>query len=204
MLSKNLLGVVLLCVFAAVRVAGQVSLRSQEGNKKAAGSYQPLAVGNWWSYSLKVDSRKVRRVKWEVTQKEMVDGVPVYYLWLTPPEGDEPLKLSPGTSDLMEPPDRVLLKSSMHAGDRWSSGAQGKTDSFEVMSVGRPCAAGGYNFLDCAVILEVFEETRSSTITTYARGVGPVIHAYFKDQESKQMQSTMTIRSWHLKSAGNE
>jgi len=44
--------------------------QSREAGGKKNGSYYPLAVGNWWSYTVSGPSKKTRTVKWQVVRKE--------------------------------------------------------------------------------------------------------------------------------------
>lgn len=190
------LGILLFCRYGPI--AGQDTRESKE-------SYFPLSVGNSWVYSLHGHSQAAQKtIKWRVTQKEMISGTPVFHLWQTPAQDDEPLNLSEGKSGIFEAgSERFLLKYPLHSGDHWSSlsrslRAPGKSDIFEVISAGKACSVGGHSFEDCVTVREIDEANHVASLTTYARGVGPVKYVYFKSLRSEQVDTTLTIESWQV------
>jgi len=195
----TIVGFLLLCV------AGTVASRNPRASAQKETSYLPLSVGNWWVYSLEGNSKRAGETsKWSVTQREIVHGAPVYHLWQTPALDDEPLSLVEVPGGIAEADtDRFLLKIPLHAGDRWSSSsrslrARGTMDAFQVISVGKPCLIREHSFDDCVVIREVDEANNVASLTTYARGVGPVKYVYFKGLHSEEVDTTLTIKSWEV------
>ncbi len=177
---------------------------SQDARSKKEG-YFPLSVGNWWVYTLRGQSQVTgKTIKWRVTQTEVVHGIPVFYLWESPAQDDEPLSLSGVESGIMEAgTERFLLKNSLRTGDRWSVRsrslrAPGKSDAFEVISVGKACFVGQRSFDDCATIRETDEANNVVSLTTYARGVGPVKYVYFKGLHSQEVDTTLVIKAWEV------
>jgi hypothetical protein len=71
-------------------------------------------------------------------------------------------------------------------------------DAFQVISVGKPCLIREHSFDDCVVIREVDEANNVASLTTYARGVGPVKYVYFKGLHSEEVDTTLTIKSWEV------
>jgi hypothetical protein len=69
---------------------------------------------------------------------------------------------------------------------------------FEVISAGRACTVGKRSFDDCAIVREVDEANSVASVTTYARGVGPVKYAYFEGLHSQEVDTTLTIKSWEV------
>ncbi len=53
-------------------------------------------------------------------------------------------------------------------------------------------------FRDCAVIREVDEANDIASLTTNARGLGPVKYVYFTSFHSDKIDTTMIIRSWEV------
>lgn len=169
------------------------------------GSYFPLSVGNSWTYSLLSHSHAATKTtKWRVTQREVVHRTPVFHLWQTPAQDDEPLSLSEVETGIVEAgTERFLLKNPLRTGDRWIAKSQnlrfpGKSDEFEVTSAGKACFVGKHSFKDCATIREVDEANNVASLTTYARGVGPVKYVYFRGLHSEEVDTTLTIKSWQV------
>jgi hypothetical protein len=190
------LGVLIFC--CCVAIASQDMRASKE-------SYFPLSVGNLWVYSFHGHSQAgVKTIKWRVTQKEVIHGTAVFHLWQTPAQDDEPFSLSEGETGIVEAgSERFLLKYPLRTGDHWSSvsrslRAPGKSDTFEVISAGKACSVGGRSFDDCVTVRETDEANDVASMTTYARGVGPVKCVYFKSLHSEQVSTTLTIDSWQV------
>jgi hypothetical protein len=169
------------------------------------GSYMPLSVGNWWVYRFGSDSHLAGKTqKWKVDDKWIDKGDAIYILSSIPSLGnDAPLDLSSLAGRIVEGDGRFLLKYPVHTGNRWSSksqgyGVEGKLNEFEVVFAGKTCSVGNRSFDDCATIREIDESIKLFSLTTYARGVGPVKYVYFKDLNFKQVERTLTIESWKL------
>ncbi len=178
--------------------AGQSGSTSNE-------SYFPLEVGNWWTYTVRGHSgNTLRTIRWRVTQRELLHGSPVFHLWEQPAQDDEPLSLSSVEAGIVEADtERFLLKNPLRPGDRWSTKsrslrAPNKVDAFEVISSGKSCSAGERSFDDCTIVREVDEANNVASLTTYARGVGPIRYVYFKSLHSEQVLTTLTIKSWEV------
>jgi len=176
-------------------------------------SYYPLAVGNWWLYTVKEPfKQRTSTVKWEVIRKEEEDtfGSRAYQLSSTPAQDDTPLYLAARENGIGYPgtgTDGILVKSPLHTGDRWKDQRSSEPARYEVVSAGKACVVGGRRFGDCAIIREFTPRLGASelvSLVTYARGVGPVEYVYYNEHDPKKIESTVTIRSWHVKSAGNE
>ena len=186
-------------------IAGTALSQTQPSNTKNGSSYFPLSVGNQWQYiSVRSSTNAASSIKWSVTQRELVHGVPVYHLWLTPPEGDEPLNLAEVEGGILEDnTDRFVLKNPLHEGQQWRSTshslrANSKSDTSKVISAGKACSVGERTFDDCAIVREVDEANDIASLTTYARGVGPVKYVYFKPVHSSKVDTTLTIKSWKV------
>jgi len=176
---------------------------AHEGMK--GSDYFPLSVGNQWNYALDEHSKMGgNTITWRVTQKEIVHGSPVYHLWPTPAQGDEPLSLSAVQDGVLEwGSERIILKKPLRAKDRWTvksdtARGKGKLDAFEVVSAGEECTVGGESFEDCASVREDDEANNVTSLTTYARRVGPVKYVYFKAIRSKEVDTVLTIKSWEV------
>lgn len=173
-------------------------------NKRA--SYYPLAVGNWWLYTVKDYSEKsvkTTSVKWHVDSSNG-RPTPTFIVSATPPTPENAdLKLLDGGGRVISElttqrtlfADGPLLK-----GASWSE--SGEKILFEVLSAAKPCTAGTRTVTDCAVIRETNKKSGDVIITTYARGVGPVSFLRFvgPGPDTKKLASKMTIRSWHVQS----
>ena len=192
-------------VFFAIVCTGGMVVREPRDSAQKENSYFPLSVGNWWVYVVAKHSDEAgKTIKWSVTQREIVHGTPVYHLWQTPAQDDEPLSLVEVDGCITEADtERILLKNPVHSGDRWitrstSVRSTGKLDDFEVVSAGKACSAGELSFEDCATIREIDEANNVASVTTYARGVGPVKYVYLKALHSEEVDTTLTIKSWGL------
>jgi hypothetical protein len=171
--------------------------------RSSRDSYFPLSVGNSWVYSVRGHSQS-KTITWKVTQSEIMRGNPMFHLWQTPAQDDEPLSLSEEETGIVEAgSERFLLKYPLSTGERWSVKSQslrapGKSDTFEVTSAEEACSVGGHSFAHCATVREIDEANNVASLTTYARGVGPVKYVYFKGSHSEDIDTTLTIKSWQV------
>jgi hypothetical protein len=194
--------------FVAICMAGPAAPQKTHASAERGSPYYPLAVGNWWLYTFGGHSKRAgKTLKWSVTDKAMRHGTPVYSLSSDPSLGDdEPLVLSPVNRGVMEADigeESFLLKYPLKTGARWEarlSGPRfvGKLDSFQVVSEGKGCTVGAYSFDHCVTVREADEVAGFATVTTYARGVGPVKEVYFKGLHSKEIDTTLVIKSWKV------
>lgn len=189
-------GIFAFCIWSAAACQG---VRANKGN------YFPLSVGNSWTYLLRGHTEVPgKTIKWKITQREVIRGIPVFHLWQTPSQDDEPLSLAEVETGIREAgTERFLLKKPLRIGERWSAKsrslrAPGKSDAFEVTSDGKPCSVEEHSFDDCTVIREIDEANDVASLTTYARGVGPVKYVYFKGPHSEEVDTTLTIKSWEV------
>lgn len=197
--------VVVMIPFVVCLAATTGSQNSPEDSEKES-AYFPLSVGNWWVYTFGGHSKMAgKTLKWRVTDRENRGSSFIYYLSSAPSLGeDEPFLLSPVGNGIVEAgSERFLLKYPLKAGAQWEvrlSGPRfvGKLDSFQVVSDAKACKAGGHSFDHCVVIREADEVAGFVTMTTYARGVGPVKYVYFKGLHSKEIDTTLTIKSWKV------
>jgi hypothetical protein len=192
--------------FVATCLAGPAAPQETHASAERGSTYFPLAVGNWWLYSLSGNPKEAgKTIRWSVTYRDQRQDFPVYYLLPTPPQGDDgPFTLSEVSGGVVDPNlELFVIKDPVHTGDRWSvrwpgPRFEGKLDTLEVVSAGKPCTVGGNSFDDCATIRESVEAINLVTLTTYARGVGPVKYVYFKGLHSKEIDTTLTIKSWKV------
>ena len=138
---------------------------------------------------------------WRVTKAERKKaGRTVYQVWPTPMQADdEAMMLAASGSGVEEVSTRnLVLKWPLTAGDQWVGGGHVREGqlppAFKVLSVGQACAIASKTFQDCAVVEETDQGTRLRTITTYARGVGPVEYRYFRIGQGGKQEEVQTVR----------
>jgi hypothetical protein len=190
-------------VCLAISIVCGANTAACQNMRPGKGSYFPLAVGNHWVYAVHSRSQPtLKSIEWRVTQREVVHGTPVFHLWPTPSQGDEPLSLSDVEMGIVEAgTNRFLLKRPLRTGQRWSTTSQSlrspnTNDSFEVTSSGKICSVGARSFNNCVIVREIDEANHVASLLTYARGVGPVKYVYFKDLNSDEVDTTLIIKSW--------
>lgn len=187
--------------------AGPLILNAQ---KPSGHPYYPLALGNTWRYFVRQSGRGGResKVVWRVTKMDTAkSGRVIYQVWPTPMQADdEAMQLTISDSGLEEVSTRMLvLRLALSSGDQWSArnGSQkGQANqAFKVISVGQPCWADSTYFLDCAVVEELDPSAKMRTVTTYAKGVGPVEYRYFRMKPSSKEETlqTVTLRSYTIR-----
>ena len=190
-----------------ISVFGVAAPQDNRAMAKGEDSYFPLSIGNWWAYKLGGHSRWAGKTqKWTVTDKAIHKGNPDYILSPTPSFGwDSPVEESPVREGIVEAGrgGGFILKYPIRSGNRWSSKSDGfvvpgKLDDLEVVSAGKPCSVGSHSFGNCVTIRETDEGNALFSLTTYARGAGPVKYLYFKDLYFKQTKETMIIVSWKV------
>ncbi len=64
--------------------------------------------------------------------------------------------------------------------------------------MGKSCSVEQHSFDDCMTIRETDEANNVVSLTTYARGVGPVKYVYFKGLHSEEADTMLTIKSWRV------
>ena len=171
--------------------------------------YYPLSVGNTWTYVVQPDpqSKEPSIVKWKVTGiSKTRSGQVVYQVWPTPMQvDDEAMQLEMRHSGLVESDTGgIVLPSPLKPGDEWTrtDRANRRTPirSYRVRSAGLPCMVGSRQFADCAVVEDTDQQTRMRTVTTYAKGIGPIEYRYFslQDEARQQAVQTVTLKSFQL------
>jgi hypothetical protein len=177
--------------------------------KPPSHPYYPLAAGNSWQYTVHPAARGKRdsKIVWRVTKIDPANsGRVIYQVWPTPMQADdEAMQLTVSELGLEDVSSRTLvLKSTLSSGEHWLGAANSRTrqsrQSFKVTSVGRLCSAGSIRFQDCVVVEELDPGTQMRTVTTYARGVGPVEYRYFRlrPNASEEPLQTVTLDSYKI------
>jgi hypothetical protein len=193
MMTDGLSRVVALAFTAVIVLSGQ---------QPTGHPYYPLAVGNFWEFQVHASAphRQESKVVWRVTKAEKNKaGRTVYQVWPTPMQADdEAMMLAASRLGLEEVSTRnVVLKWPLTAGDHWEGGhvREGQPpQTFKVLSVGQACSVASKGFQDCAVVEEIDPSTRLQTITTYAKGVGPVEYKYFRIGKGGKQTEVQTVR----------
>jgi hypothetical protein len=179
------------------------------GQPLTAHPYYPLSIGNAWSYVVQSASHggDPSTVEWKVTAMNKArSGRRVYQVWPTPMQADdEAMQLEVSENGLVEISSKVLvLRSSLKQGDEWTWTRPGASKTpgrvFRVRSVGLPCVVGSGKYVDCAVVEDVDQQTRLRTVTTYAKGFGPIEYRSFRmnDKGRPRAVQTVTLKSCHL------
>jgi hypothetical protein len=153
--------------------------------------YYPLAVGNVWTYEVRLFSPKAKRssVKWTVTHSDIWHGRNVYQVWPKPMDvDDEAMLLAITPQGIVETTDETyLLRFPITAGDTWTQTPRGsnRSLSFLVRSANQPCQVNGHRVSACVVVEQDDSATGLKTVTTYGRDIGPVHYDYYKQQAGK-------------------
>jgi hypothetical protein len=174
---------------------------SQGTHPSSGAEYYPLAKGSSWKYQVRnVSSAKSSIVEWRVTSADETKEGTIYQVWPTPSSSDdEAMRLRLSSRGVEETSSGVLiLKYPAVTGTRWDS-AKPTHRTFHVLSVGRPCHVGDITSEDCVVIEDQDDALRFRTITTYAKGIGPVRYEYYKkNSTSTKPIQTVELLSFHL------
>jgi hypothetical protein len=159
--------------------------------------YYPLAAGNSWTYTIIAPSlKKPKKVIWHV-DRVLTDEKTneIYVVAPTPMEtDDQTMNLTVDASGVF---DRVgefyLFKFPLNQGDRW--GTPGIEEHFLVKDVHVPCAVGRFKFDDCLVIENRDTHIHMRTLTTYAKGVGPIKYEYtnYSEEDPKKSESRVSL-----------
>jgi hypothetical protein len=180
---------------------------SQKAHSGPASAYYPLAKGNTWTYRVRSASgAQSSTVKWRVTSvKPSREGI-VYQVWPTRSDSDdEAMVLLTSAEGIEELSSHVfVLKSSLSSGEKWAS--EKTSDSpprfFEILAVHQPCRAGPISSDDCVTVEDKDETIHLRTVTTYARGIGPIRYTYFRTNAAPASHaipsSTVELLSYHL------
>ncbi|MGJ5819032.1 hypothetical protein [Paludibaculum fermentans] len=173
------------------------------GQQPTGHPYFPLSVGNSWEYRVRVSipRREESKVVWRVTKAEKnTAGSLVYQVWPTPMQADDAAMMLATTGTGIEEVSTrsLVLKWPLTIGDHWEGGGhvrEGQSPpAFKVLSVGQACSVASKEFPDCAVVEERDPGTQMQTITTYAKGVGPVEYKYFRIRQGGKQEEVQTVR----------
>jgi hypothetical protein len=174
---------------------------SQEVHPIHSSEYYPLAKGNIWKYQVSTASNvKKSTIEWRVIRADKSKNGIIYQVWPTPSDGDDEammLHLSP--LGLEEISFGVLIpKSPITVGEKWTS-VKPTHRTFRVLSVGQPCHVGGIASEDCLTVEDEDDAVSFRTVTTYAKGVGPIRYEYYKkNTKAEHPIQTVELLSYHL------
>ena len=163
--------------------------------------YYPLAKGYSWKYQVYVSGRRTSStVEWRVTSADNTkDGV-VFQVWQFPSQSDdEAMNLHVSKEGIEEiSTGTVILKYPSVTGDRWAT-TKPTHRVFRVISAGHPCHVGKITSEDCISVEDQDEALKFRTVTTYAKGIGPIKYMYFKKGSASDIPTqTVELISAHL------
>jgi hypothetical protein len=188
-----------ICLFFVAGVSANV--RSQVVVPSASVSYYPLAKGNSWKYEVHVAGEsKISTVEWRVTSADKTKEGNVFQVWQFPSQSDdEAMSLHISKQGVVESSTGTLiLKYPASAGDSWAT-TKPTHRVFRVISSGKPCHVGVIESDDCVVVEDQQDTLKFRTVTTYAKGIGPVLYAYYKKGTTSSTPiSTVELVSYHL------
>jgi hypothetical protein len=178
------------------------SALSQSAHPADNSGYYPLAKGNSWTYQVRnASTSRVSTVEWRVTSADKTKEGIVYQVWPTPADSDdEAMTLQVSPSGLQEVSSGVLIpKLPIAAGDSWTSADPAHHRRFKILLAGQPCHSGIIESGDCISVQDDDDRLRFRTVTTYARGIGPIRYEYFeKDGKSGRPSQTVELLSYPL------
>jgi hypothetical protein len=192
---------VTICVFL---VAGGISYsRSQVIAPSAGVPYYPLAKGNSWKYEVHNSGKsKNSTVEWRVTGSDKTKEGIVFQVWPFPSQSDdEAMSLLISNQGVVETSrNTLILKYPATAGDSWATNKPTHR-VFRVISAGHPCHVGVIESDDCLVVEDQDDALKFRTVTTYAKGIGPVLYVYYKkDTTSGTRMQTVELISYYVDS----
>ncbi|MGA3372105.1 MAG: hypothetical protein ABSC48_10130 [Terracidiphilus sp.] len=166
-----------------------------------ASEYYPLAKGNIWKYQVSTASSAIKStVEWRVTSADKSkDGI-IYQVWPTPSdEDDEAMMLHMSSLGLEEMSFGILIpKSPIFVGEKWTS-VKPTRRRFRVLSVGQPCHTGKIVSENCLTVEDEDDAVSFRTITTYAKGIGPIRYEYYrKSTKAARPIQIVELLSYHL------
>ena len=158
---------------------------AQEACSQQGSQYYPLAKGNRWTYRVRALGKAgASTVEWRVTSKKGSQEGEVYQVWPSPMESDdEAMVLLASTTGIEETTARLLiLKSHIADGETWISAktSWSAPHKFHILSAHEPCRVGPVASDDCVRVEDEDNDLHRRTVTTYAKGVGPVRYEYFR------------------------
>jgi len=157
-------------------------------------AYYPIELGGSWTYQVqRFDKRKTEftKVTWRVTHEDRKQSPPVYQLWPSPMRADdEAMRLRVTEAGIEDVDTKTLvLKFPLRQGTAWEASplGGGPKRRFRMLSVAVPCSARKSRFAKCATVEETDGRDGLRTVTTYARGTGPVLYEYFRRQSDRSI-----------------
>jgi hypothetical protein len=172
---------------------------SQMAVPSASVSYYPLAKGYSWKYEVHVSGKsKTSVVEWRVTGADKSKNV--FQVWQFPSQSDDvAMSLHLSTQGIVEESTGALiLKLPAQAGDSWSA-TRPAHRVFRIISSGKPCQVGTIGSDDCVVVEDDQDSLKFRTVTTYAKGIGPVLYAYYKKGTTSHTPiQIVELVSYHL------
>jgi hypothetical protein len=175
---------------------------SQFAHPAHDAEYFPLAKGNSWKYQVRnVSTSRVSTVEWRVTAADKTKEGIVYQVWPTPADSDDQaMTLQMSSSGLQEASSGVLIpKSPIAAGGSWTSPDPAHHRRFKILVAGQPCHSRSIESGDCISVQDDDDRLPFRTVTTYAKGIGPIRYEYFeKDGKTGHPSQTVELLSYHL------
>jgi hypothetical protein len=144
--------------------------------------YYPLSGGNSWKYAVRrAGSKKITHVEWRVTKVDHLSTGNVYQVWPRPMQSDDDaMELRLSKNGIEEVSTNItVLKWPVSVGTEWAA-PDGTAQTFRIRSIKAPCKAGARQYSDCLVVEDSDQKMNLRTVTSYARGVGPVKYEYFR------------------------
>jgi len=153
-----------------------------------AGDYQPLAIGNQWTYSGKMQGQQIDQT---ITIKGMKDG---YF-------ADDANGLLRVDAEGLRDDKRYLLREPIERGKAWSSIVSvSSTERYEIADTGFTVNTPAGSFNDCVLVKAVNRidaDKNMRTEWTFAPGVGIVRMAFYVVVAGKDVpQGTMELKSF--------
>lgn len=189
---KRFLSVVfLLSCLGCAKNTGTAATAASTGERRTAGDYYPLAVGNSWTYDAKFLGGDEERTV-AIVRK---DGV-----FFRDSMGGQ-LRLDPfGVRDEK----RYLLREPIEVGTSWTNVVSvSSIERYRIVKVGHPCEAPAGKFEGCVTVESTNKaDPRRSLVNamTFAPGVGIVrIQVTLVDGKKQIPQATMALKKFELK-----
>lgn len=171
-----------------------------------SSAFYPLKVGNRWKYrpGTGTSSPRAKSSTWTVVDITKENGKHLVTLNNSPALDDDAimvLSLSAGVISEWDSGHKILVEDKP-VGFTWSykvtDYAQRKgLDLFRVTAIGG-CRIPNHIFDSCISIEETDPQSRLITLTTYAKGVGPVMYRYTRIGQTHPA-GTWVLTEWRLK-----
>jgi hypothetical protein len=190
-----------ICIFVVAVIFSNA--HSQVAASSPNVPYYPLAKGYSWKYEVHASvSSKISTVEWRVTSADKTKEGAVFQVWQFPSQSDdESMSLHISKQGIVEmSTGTLILKYPAIAGDSWAT-FKPTHRVFRVISSGKRCHIGVIESDDCVVVEDEQDTLKFRTVTTYAKGIGPVLYAYYKKGATSSTPiQTVELVSYHLDS----